>query len=625
MKISKITLHNFRAAKHLDIDLNEHMNLFVGVNGSGKSTVLQAINYALIALVRKINNSKKNLADLNVSDIHRFENQSIINIGVTYENYNYTWNIEQTRPGANTVFDENIKELNQLASIIKGKYNNDESLPVMVYYPVSRVIDKNLMPSHNSRNDNKLDVYNDALEGKPNFQNFFSWFRDQYDFMNQESSYRNRWIKRNKQNLNTSITKITDGLKQVVYKDDSSSKVGRIKAERFIDLDFLMHEPRFIFREMLEIIWSSKANNNIVYFFEKILRELDYMVHRMDMPFNEIYSINDSNIYLEDMRLSLEDVFYNIDDQIYNFHRTTENKKILDLVWQMLVLSLEIGLWWITDEAYENLFRDLNIERNKMFKYNSINIISENKYNIIQMIENIVDSEIRHCAAVQSNYGRDIQNVACAIEQFIPEFSNLRINRKENGTAQMLVDKYGEVFDINQLSDGEKNLIALIGDIARRLTIGNPNSKDPLKESGIIIIDEIDLHLHPKWQRIVAERITEVFPNCQFIISSHSPQVISHIKPDSIFVLKNEEGTISRHVVNESYGRTSDRILEDVMDETSRPKRVDDEIKSIFRLIQDGNIEEAKEKIKMLRSSIGDDGELIKADVLIRRREIIGK
>lgn len=140
----------------------------------------------------------------------------------------------------------------------------------------------------------------------------------------------------------------------------------------------------------------------------------------------------------------------------------------------------------------------------------------------------------------QNNFGKDIQNVARAIEKFVPEYSNLRINRSERGTAQMLVDKHGQEFDIGQLSDGEKNMIALIGDIARRLTIGNPNSEDPLKESGVVLIDEIDLHLHPKWQRIVAGKITEVFPNCQFIITSHSPQVISHIKPESVFVLRND-------------------------------------------------------------------------------------
>ena len=99
MKISKVRLHNFRAAKELEIDLHKQMNLFVGVNGAGKSTVLQAITYALIALVRKVHNSKSIRGLLQVSDIYRFEDQATVEIETTYRQDLYSWNIERTRPG----------------------------------------------------------------------------------------------------------------------------------------------------------------------------------------------------------------------------------------------------------------------------------------------------------------------------------------------------------------------------------------------------------------------------------------------------------------------------------------------------------------------------------------------
>jgi len=616
MKISKVTLRNFRAAKNLDIKLHEQMNLFVGVNGAGKSTVLQAVAYALIALVRKVHNSKNNSGFLHVSDIRRFEDQSLIEIDLSYDNECYSWNIERTRPGGNSLFSEKEEELNKLSKILKNKYKLEESLPVLVYYPVGRVIDKNTMPSARFGNqDEQLDVYNDALEGKPNFQNFFRWFRDQDDFINQKSLSRSHWIKRNNPMLRRRLTQIMESFD--LLNENSDPMLRNIRKKRLLEMDYLLHEPRFLFREMSEMINMSRMKHNRSEVFEKVLIELDYMLHKMDMLSNEErdFVVNSKDNLLETLPRVLSLIKkVQLDQQ--------QDEHMLNSVWQMFIFSFELGLWWLSDEGHSRLVRELN---NVSWLAPQNYLFEDFSNKILTTVENIIDNDIRRRSTAQNNFGKDIQNVARAIEQFVPEYSNLRINRSERGFAQMLVDKHGQEFDIGQLSDGEKNLIALIGDIARRLTIGNPNSETPLEESGVVLIDEIDLHLHPKWQRIVAERITEVFPNCQFIISSHSPQVISHIKPESVFVLKNDNGEISSHSVNESYGKNSDRILEDIMDESSRPKDIDDEIKLVFRLIQEGNVNEAQEKITLLREDIGEDGELVKARVLIKRRDIIGK
>jgi predicted ATP-binding protein involved in virulence len=625
MKISKVTLRNFRAAKNLDIKLHGQMNLFVGVNGAGKSTVLQAVAYALIALVRKVHNSKNNLGFLRVSDIRRFEDQSSIEIDLSYDNERYLWNIERTRPGGNSLFSEKQEELNKLSKILKNKYKLEESLPVLVYYPVGRVIDKNTMPSARFGNqDEQLDVYNDALEGKPNFQNFFRWFRDQGDFINQKSLSRSHWIKRNNPMLRRRLTQIMNSFDSLREKDNPEFQ--SFQKERLREMDFLLHEPRFLFREIRGMIYMSGTRYRQTEAFEQILIELDYMLHKMDMLSNE-----GPDFIVDSTRETLPKILAPVLSLIVTIQsEQRKDKRILNSIWQIFILSFELGLWWLSDEGHSRLVKELtNVswsapQKNYLSEIDPKNF-SDKIFVTEENIINIIDNDIRRRSTAQNNFGKDIQNVARAIEQFVPEYSNLRINRSERGFAQMLVDKHGQEFDIGQLSDGEKNLIALIGDIARRLTIGNPNSEDPLKESGVVLIDEIDLHLHPKWQRIVAERITEVFPNCQFIISSHSPQVISHIKPESVFVLKNDNGEISSHSVNESYGKNSDRILEDIMDESSRPKDIDDEIKLVFRLIQEGNVKEAQEKIALLRNNIGEDGELVKASVLMKRREIIGK
>ncbi|WP_250558852.1 AAA family ATPase, partial [Escherichia coli] len=61
----------------------------------------------------------------------------------------------------------------------------------------------------------------------------------------------------------------------------------------------------------------------------------------------------------------------------------------------------------------------------------------------------------------------------------------------------------------------------------------------PLLGEAIVLIDEIDLHLHPKWQRDVLKKLTETFPNCQFIVSTHSPQIIGEIPPENVLLVRD--------------------------------------------------------------------------------------
>jgi predicted ATP-binding protein involved in virulence len=202
-------------------------------------------------------------------------------------------------------------------------------------------------------------------------------------------------------------------------------------------------------------------------------------------------------------------------------------------------------------------------------------------------------------------------------------FTGLRIHRNP---LRMEVLKDGKKYDIRQMSDGEKCHLALVGDLARRLAIANPRSRKALEGTGVVLIDEIDLHLHPIWQIMVIPQFTKVFPNCQFIISSHSPHVLTQVKPESVFLFKQTEDGIASEKAGESYGKTADRILEDLMGlPTTRPREVAERLSKIFRLIDQGKVIEAKRQILDLRQRIGDDPELVKANVLIKRKEILGR
>jgi predicted ATP-binding protein involved in virulence len=229
----------------------------------------------------------------------------------------------------------------------------------------------------------------------------------------------------------------------------------------------------------------------------------------------------------------------------------------------------------------------------------------------------------------QDGNNKRYEIIRAAIYQMISDeqntFDNLHINWRENPDGDLCIEKNQVLLNINQLSAGEKTLMALVADLVRRLIIANPKSDKPLQQEGIVLIDEIDLHLHPSWQRQIIPNLQKIFPSCQFIITTHSPQIISHVKPESVFILKPTKNGITYSNPEESYGKNTDRILEDLMDTDARPPKEKQRLHKLFGLIQAKKLAEAKDLIDELQTEIGMDPELGKAKVLLKRMEIIGK
>lgn len=216
-----------------------------------------------------------------------------------------------------------------------------------------------------------------------------------------------------------------------------------------------------------------------------------------------------------------------------------------------------------------------------------------------------------------------LEAVRNALSRFMPEFKNMTVRRNP---LRMEVEKQGERLTVNQLSDGEKCLMAMVGDMARRMAIANPLRDNPLEGDGVFLIDEVDLHLHPRWQRMVIPKLVEVFPHCQFLVSTHSPHVITHVQPENLFLLSMTQNSLEVLRPSESYGKTVERILEDLMGlETTRPDEVKKDITQIYSQIDKGDLAGAKKSVKKLEELIGGDPELVKATVLIKRQELIGK
>lgn len=216
---------------------------------------------------------------------------------------------------------------------------------------------------------------------------------------------------------------------------------------------------------------------------------------------------------------------------------------------------------------------------------------------------------------------RELEAVRYAIANLLDGFSNLRVRRSP---LRMTVNKEGDELIVNQLSDGEKCLLALAGDLARRFASANPNPDcNPLEGSGVVLIDEIELHLHPKWQRAIIPNLKKTFPNCQFIITTHSPQVISDLK--WVHLLRSTSEGIAIERVP-SFGKDSNRILETLMETPERRQEIKEDLRELFRLIDKGELGKARQFRQELAHKMGEeDPEFVRADWLIQRKEILNK
>jgi predicted ATP-binding protein involved in virulence len=182
------------------------------------------------------------------------------------------------------------------------------------------------------------------------------------------------------------------------------------------------------------------------------------------------------------------------------------------------------------------------------------------------------------------------------------------------------VKKGREILNFSQLSTGEQVFLALAGDLARRLAILTPRSLDPLQGCAIVMIDELELHLHPLWQRVIIPWLLRTFPNCQFIVSTHSPQVLGEVEAERIRILLTRRGRVSIAIPDAAYGRDSNFLLASVLGATDRDPRTLSELAKIDHAIARRDFDRARAIISSLKSRIeGAAPELAVAEARVRR------
>ncbi len=210
------------------------------------------------------------------------------------------------------------------------------------------------------------------------------------------------------------------------------------------------------------------------------------------------------------------------------------------------------------------------------------------------------------------------------------------------------------VLQVAQLSQGYQSMLALAMDFARRLALANSHLTyypsvnsileeqqenfpvdlggstemlpPPLYAPAIMLVDEIDLHLHPAWQQRVLGDLIRAFPLTQFIVTTHSPQVLTTVLKESIRILEMDNGEPRIRVpVHETYAQESRSTLEDVLDTPSRPPLdMTRNLQRYLDLVEDGQeaIPQARQLRDELEQSLGaGDSQLQLADMLIARNQ----
>lgn len=239
--------------------------------------------------------------------------------------------------------------------------------------------------------------------------------------------------------------------------------------------------------------------------------------------------------------------------------------------------------------------------------------------------------------APEGNSARQKAAVLHAITTMVPELTDWRLEDGDlwvtKQVTRLRIDASSATQDLHvvsepmsllveELSDGERSLVVLGFDIARRLAQLNPNDPMPTTNGqGVVLIDEVDLHLHPQWQRRIIASLTTAFPRVQFIATTHSPQIIGET-PVGHAILLREDGT--SEVLDESLGRDSGWILRHVMGTPERNARLQAGLEDIDRLMENGELAQARARVTALRAEFGDDKELIGANAAIDRWEVLG-
>lgn len=158
---------------------------------------------------------------------------------------------------------------------------------------------------------------------------------------------------------------------------------------------------------------------------------------------------------------------------------------------------------------------------------------------------------------------------------------------------------------MRMLSDGYRTTLSMIADIAYRMAVLNPMLGERVLETpGVVLIDEVDLHLHPLWQARILDDLLDIFPNVQFVVTTHAPIVIASARKENIRVLRRGADRPVK-LDDEVYGSDVSRILETVMGAHDRPETIKGQFREFYQHLSERKYAKAREVLADIERKIG--------------------
>lgn len=293
---------------------------------------------------------------------------------------------------------------------------------------------------------------------------------------------------------------------------------------------------------------------------------------------------------------------------------------------------------YINDEQQENIPIFVNYGTNRLVLDIPLRIRTKHEFDIYSAFDKAIENRIDFRTFFEWFRGQEDYENECKVENkdldykdsslgavkkamlvMLEHCTNLRVARKPR--LEMKIEKNGISLNVSQLSDGEKCTMALFGDLARRLTIANPKLDNPLLGEGVVLIDEVELHMHPSWQRCVLRNLRETFPNIQFIITTHSPIVLSEVDDEfNIYFMRNGDSSSEVTEFRRLDGFDANYILEEFMGTKSMNSKTEQLIDEIYQLIRKKSFDEAEDKVKDLEKlTDAANKDVLRANMLIKK------
>ena len=174
-----------------------------------------------------------------------------------------------------------------------------------------------------------------------------------------------------------------------------------------------------------------------------------------------------------------------------------------------------------------------------------------------------------------------------------------------------------EYLPLHLLSDGIKTILNMVADIAYRMAVLNPQlSKDILKKTpGVVLIDEVDMHLHPAWQKRILSDLRKIFPEIQFIVTTHAPSVLVNTHHEEVRIVSDGRVYVPDIM---TYGRSVEAVMSELMGIAVRPADIVKKLASFHEALDESSVEHAKELLSALEKQLGvNDQDVIDARIAL--------